>query len=138
MIFFALAIRLIQHVSSECKTPVRKLFFPSFFSCFFQTQCNIANRMNELTNENSIYRTGRLRSEEIDTYSVRKKTTRCLYRMVVAWSEAWYRKYSIWCLCRLRHVRLRWAGNRVYGWCTFDTRMWQNWFSGKPRLHVSI
>jgi len=62
---------------------------------------------------------------------IRFKKRRDACRMAVACSEARYRKYSIWYFRRLRHIRLRWAGNRVHGWCTLDTGMRQNWFSGK-------
>lgn len=49
------------------------LFAIPFFSFF--AKLNIANRMNELTNENSIYRTDRLRSESPwkDRYIFRSK-----------------------------------------------------------------
>jgi len=68
---------------------------------------------------------------------IRFEKRRDACRMAVAWSEAWYRKYSIWYFRRLRHVRLRWAGNRVHGWCTLDTGMRQNWFSGKSSRKVA-
>jgi len=125
-----------RYFSSERNTSIRNffLFHPSFFSYLPQMWYR---KWNERADERELslsYRTDyeANRGEEINIYLAWEMNWRILVGWRSKWSEARYRKYSIWYLCRLRHVRLRWAGNRVHGWCALDTGMRQNWFSGKP------